>query len=272
MHTDHSSAPIFSIRFNGEQFDHRNLPIYELAHVFIGVQRLFHKAYLANEERLEKGTIPHKAERRMLALQIGTHKKGSDYYGLLPFIAEPTVIATFKTLAEYVMSGLASFALEEVLDRLKGGDDSKKQIYINSIHADVVNIVDRIDGLSGCDSIQIGCPRFNAGPPIDLNAQTRAYVHRVADEFYLGSVQELKGTVSKLYPNRSIIEIRRHPGLKKCKLFLEEKDFNHVRFDQHKNQVITVTGRPRFQVKTERRSFDEFEVTKIDSIVAGEKN
>src|SRR5438270_11225303 len=97
-----SSEVVLSVRFLGGQLDTRNLPIYDLGQVLIATQRLFHKAYLVERERLQKRAFPEKAERRRIALQVGAHEKGSDVYALVPFLADPTVLSTLKSAAEFV--------------------------------------------------------------------------------------------------------------------------------------------------------------------------
>jgi hypothetical protein len=266
MPTDNFPQPIFSIRFIGEQLDQRSVPIYELGQVFIAIQRLYHKAYLVERDRLEKGAFPDKGERQNLALQVSVREKRSDMYGLAPFLADPTFMAMFRSLTEHVLLGIESYARHKLLEWLRGDKETKKQIYIGSIHAEVVNIVDRIDGTSGCSSILIGSPTFHRGPPIQLDARTRAYAHDVSGEYYLGQVQTMRGSVYKLYPNILMVEIRRRPGSKKCKLYFNEKDFDRVRYHQIRSPLVTVTGRPRFRIGTERHSFDEFEVNKIETI------
>lgn len=254
------------MRFIGGQLDQRSVPIYELGQVFIAVQRLYHKAYLAENGQLEKGAFPNKGKRQNLALQVSVREKRSDFYGLAPFLADPIFQATFKSLTEHVLSGLLAYARQKLLELLKAEQETKKQLYIGSIHAEVVNIVDRIDGTSGCSSILIGSPTFHQGPPIQLDSRTRAYAHDVSGEYYLGQVQTMRGDVYKLYPNILMVEIRRRPGSKKCKLYFSEKDFDRVRYHQIRSPLVTVTGRPRFRIGTERHSFDEFEVTKIETI------
>ena len=108
------------------------------------------------------------------------------------------------------------------------------------------------------------CPRFDL-PRIEFDSSVRKYTRQLKGELYYGEVQKMQGRAYKFYPNISMIEIHR-TGNKKCKLFLSEDDYDKIRQDEVRSPLLTVTGRPRFRVGTERRSFDEFEVSKIIAI------
>jgi hypothetical protein len=46
--------PALWIKFSGELLDLRSIPIYELGDTLVAIQRIIHKTFLHNEERLQK--------------------------------------------------------------------------------------------------------------------------------------------------------------------------------------------------------------------------
>ena len=66
-----------------------------------------------------------------------------------------------------------AYAAKKVVDLLKAEENESRQTYIGSIQADVVNIVNRIDNIGGCDSIEIGAPRYAPQEVLTFDAGTR---------------------------------------------------------------------------------------------------
>lgn len=235
------------------------MPIYELGTAFIAIQRIFHKAHLAESHVKSKGRFPERAMRRKLALQIGAHEKRSDFFALTPILTDPVAMKAITTAGEFVFDVVKAYAAKKVADLLRRENDEARQFYIGNVQADVVNIVNRIDNIGGCDSIEIGSPRLAPQNILKFNADTRDYVRGLSSEHFLGKTQELVGDVFKLYPNMGMVEVRR-PGGKKCKIFfLDEKHFERVRLSENPSPRIRVLGRPRYRLGAEGRAFSEFE-------------
>lgn len=250
---------IFTIRFVGADLNKRGMPIYELGTALIAIQRILNKAHFAEHEQLKRGRFPDKALRRSLALQIGAHERGSDFFGLIPILTDPSSVKAIVTTVEFVFDVVKAYAVEKVVDLLNREESPSKQNYIGSIQADVVNIVNRIDNIGGCESIEIGAPRYAPQEVLRFDAGTRDYVRRLGYEHFLGRSQELVGDVFKLYPNMGMVEVRR-PGGKKCKVFLSESDdFERVRLSKSPSPRIRVYGRPRYRLGAEGKAFNEFE-------------
>lgn len=254
----HPELQVLTIRFVGEQLKKQGLPIYELGLAFVAVQRIVNKAFLALEKRLDKGSFPNKREREILALQIACYEKRSDFFALTPLIFDPVNQEIVKKCIEFVLSGIISYAIGEVLDCIRGKSNEQKNIFIGSIHADVVNIVNRIENIGGCESIEIGSPAYAPQKKIEFTEKSKEYVRHLANEPFLGQIQTIKGSVFKLYPNMEMVEIHRSGG-KKCKVFLDTKNFEEIRYGQVRSPVIEITGRPRYRMGMEGMGFDEFE-------------
>jgi len=257
---------LLTVRFIGPELNKRGMPISELGTAFIAIQRIFHKAHLAENETISKGRFPERAMRRKLALQIGAHEKGSDFFALTPILTDPTAIGAITTAGEFAFDVIKAYAAKKVVDLLKGENKDSKQFYIGNIQADVVNIVNRIDNIGGCDSIEIGSPRLAPQNILKFTAETRDYVRGLSTEHFLGKSQELVGDVFKLYPNIGMVEVRR-PGGKKCKVFfLKDEHFERVRLSDNPSPRIRVFGRPRYRLGAEGRIFSEFEGRAIREI------
>lgn len=254
---------ILTVRFVGERLKNQGMPIFELGHAFISIQRIINKAYLAQNQRLAKGKYPERVAREQLFLQIGAHEKRSDFFGLIPILSDPVATQTISSAVSYVLDAVKSYAAEKVIEYVSKEKDENKQIYIGAIHAEMVNIVNRIDNVGGCESIQIGSPSLAPDTVIELTERSRDYIRHVADEPYLGQIQTIKGDVFKMYTNLEMVEIRR-PGGKKCKVYLSTDDFDLVRLGQVRSPTIKVTGRPKYRIGQEGRFFDEFEGNSVE--------
>ena len=247
---------VLEVKFAGEQLNLHGIPIYELGTAFVSIQRMVHKAYLAQEERWERGRSPTRKEKEMLALQIGERRLSSDWFGLLPVLADPATLLVIRQTVDYVIGGLKAYAIG--LDRTRSESNESREMFIGAIYADTVNIVNRIGNVGVCESIEISSPTVRHSETITFDVSSRNYVRDLEAGSYLGNAQTIEGDVFKLYPGRAIIEILR-PGGRKCKVFLEPDNFDLVRFSQTHSARIKVTGRPRFRIGAGMRTFSEFE-------------
>ena len=253
---------VLEVRFSGEQLDVHGIPIYELGTVFVSIQRMVHKAYLSQEDRLNSGRSPARHEREMLSLQIGVRRHGSDLFGLVPVLADPTTLRVIMQAVDYLIAGLTSYAVGTVLGRVSSESDGSRQMFIGAIYADTVNVVNRIGNVGGCERIEISSPTGGTGEMVTFDASSRDYVRSLDASFYLGAVQTLEGDVFRLYPNHDVVEIRRLDG-RRCKVFLRADDFSLVRYSQTHSGRIGIAGRPRFRIGAETRTFSEFEGTTV---------
>ena len=253
---------VLEVKFSGEQLDLHGIPIYELGTAFVSIQRMVHKAHLAQENRWKAGRSPARREKEMLSLQIGVRRRSSDLFGLLPVLADPTTLWVIRRAVDYVISGLTSYAVGTVLDRVRSEPDESRQMFIGAIYADTVNVVNRIGNVGGCERIEISSPTVRTGEMVTFDASSRDYVRALDSSLYLGAVQTLEGDVFRLYPSHDIVEIRR-PGGRRCKVFLQPDDFSLVRYGQMHSGRIKVAGRPRFRIGAETRTFSEFEGTTV---------
>ena len=254
---------LFTVRFIGAGLDKHGVSIYDLAQTLLAMQRIVHKAYLAQSERLEKGAFPNKEEREQLALQLGERRRSSDAFALVPLLADPATQQLLRNVADYVISGVVGYYVGDVLKRARAEPDTDKQIFIGSIYAEVVNIVNRVDATGGVEAISIGAPALGHETIASFTPQSKEYIASLRGESYLGRKMNIKGKVYKMYPTSKIVSIRRAAG-KKVDIFLNEEDFDTIRYHPEENPYFVFHGRPRYQLGIETKEITNFEADKIE--------
>lgn len=254
---------IFTVRFMGEGLDEHGVSIYDLAQTLLAMQRIVHKAFLAQSERLEKGAFPNKEEREQLALQLGERRRTSDAFALVPLLADPSTHQLLQQIADYVISGIVGYYVGDVLKRARAERDPDKQIFIGSIYSEVVNIVNRVDATGGVEAISIGAPALGHETVAAFTPQSKEYLGSLRGEVYLGRKMNIKGKVYKMYPSSKIVSIRRAAG-KKVDIFLNEEDFEAIRYHPEENPYFVFHGRPRYQLGIETKEITNFEAESIE--------
>lgn len=256
---------LFTIRFVGDELKFHGVSIYDLSHSLLAIQRIVHKAHLCMEGSLVKGAFPDTQSRQHLALQIGERRRMSDAFALIPMLADPTIQSYLKKVAEFVVSGIVSYYISDVLNSIKKEKNHDKQIFIGSIYTEVANIVNRIDASGGVESISLGSPALNRETIASFNKDTKKYLNDLRGEVFLGNYQEIIGRVYKLYPASKIVAIRRSGG-RTVSIFLSEADFDLIRYHKESNPLFSFKGRPRFQFGVETKIISEFEADEIKYI------
>ncbi len=261
---------LYTIRFTGEGFNRRGVNIYDFGNTLLAWQRIIHKAHLAKEGRLKKGAYPKREDREKLSLQIGERRRRSDAFALVPILTDPAVQAYMKDLAGYVISGIVGYYTGNVLDAIHQEEDEDKKIFIGSLHADVVNIVNRIDASGSVDGISIGSPALERETVAAFTADTKDYLNEIRDEYFLGDYQEITGRVYKLYPNSRIVAIHIDGG-SSASIFLDDQDFEDIRYRREQSPLYVFRGRPRYQFGVVTQSISEFEADEVEYVnrVAG---
>lgn len=254
---------LYSVRFVGEELAHRGVSIYDLSTSLLAIQRIVHKAHLSIEDRLVKGAFPDSEDRERLALQLGERRRQSDAFALVPILTDPQVQQYMMKLADYVFSGIVGYYVGDVLKRVQREKDINKQIFIGSIYTEVANIVNRIDASGGVEGINIGAPSQGRETIASFDSGSKEYLSSLRGEVVLGGFQEIKGKVYKLYPASKIVAIRRGGG-RTVSVFLNEGDFDRIRYHRENNPTFIFRGRPRFQFGVETKVVSEFVADEIE--------
>jgi hypothetical protein len=253
---------LFTLRFIGDGFDLHGASIYDLGIAFMTFQRLLNKTFLLTRDRLEKGAFPKRNERQMLAMQIGERRKASDGYGLVPLLTDPTNLQILRFVGEQLMSGLIGYYVQDIMDRLKREESDEKRFYIGSIHAEVVNIVGRIDAAGGIGALEIGAPGVGHAKPVLFTEETKKYVNKLSREHFLGAKQTIRGKLVKMLPGIGVIEIR-SPGRGTVKVNVDAEIFDRVRFDKSRSDMLEFVGRPIFPLGAKSQKVYELEASDV---------
>lgn len=254
---------LLTVRFVGEALGNNGVCIYDFATSLLAVQRIINKAYLAMEGRLKKGAYPDKNAREMLSLSIGERRRSSDAFSLIPLLSDPATLDFAKKIIDYVASGIVSYYVGDVIKRVSAESDENKQQFIGAIHADVVNIVNRIDAAGGVEKIEIGSPSLGKPLLVQFDEERKQYVNDLSSQYFLGKLQTLRGRVYRLYPNSLIVTIRRSGG-RNVNVFLNAVDFDHIRYQTDGDPFVLFTGRPRYKFGIESQVVTDFEADAIE--------
>jgi len=259
--------PMLLLKFSGEQLDIRSIPIYELGETLMAMQRIVHKTYLFENNRLKKHAQLTQEERMRLSLQISERRKSSDVYALIPFLADPSTQEYLGTLLKIGLGSLAKYAWQMVL-----GEKTKKKttstsvrtrdvdgsLLVGAIYGEVVQITNHIYNIGGIDKIElISTPSLEIDP-IELTGETQKYVRNIANATYLGPEDEIIGEVHRLLPNRLVAEIKLEPA-RIVKVRMDDEAFQFVRYKTKPNQALRIRGRPVVTLGKDVSTFREFE-------------
>lgn len=200
---------LLSLKFEGQGLETRSLPIYELGVSLIAIQRIVHKAALFADGKLEKGIHLPTRKREELALQISSHKKNSDLWGLVPYLTDPALGPIFQGL---VVAGLA--ALGAYVGKNIGGTNQppKNQILIVNIFSDVRQLTDRVGNIGGVDRIELLGHGVKPGQGLVIDAETQNYVRELEHESIPGNKAIISGVVTRLLPQSFRLDIEDAPG------------------------------------------------------------
>lgn len=256
---------LFTLRFTGEALSLHGVAIYDLSHCLLAIQRIVHKADLAINDRLAKGAYPDRETRQKLALQIGERRRASDAYALVPVLADPLVQSYLLKLADYVAGGLVGYFVGDVIDRLRREKRDDMRVFIGAIYTEVANIVNRVEAAGGVEAISLGAPALQRETLAVFDARTKDYVSQLKGEYFLGTYQEIRGRVYKLYPASRIVAIRRSGG-RTVSIFLSAEDFDRIRYLRETSPMFAFNGRPRYRFGVETKAVSEFEADAVEYI------
>ncbi len=264
--------PQLWLKFSGPELDLRSVPIYELGDTLIAIQRIVHKTYLFENDRLKKHAKLRQEERRRISLQISERRKSSDLYALVPFITDPAVQQYLATLLQTGLGTLAKYVLQDVLSaegKPRMGNttlrarDVQGSVLVGAIYAETVQITNHINNIGGIESIElIPSPSLQA-PPILLTADTQNYVREIANTSYRASHEEITGYVTRLLPNRLVAEIKLAPS-RYVKVGLNDEDFRFVLYETEPEQQLRFKGHPIVKLGKDASTYQEFEAESVE--------
>jgi hypothetical protein len=251
---------LLRLRFVGEMFEHRSVPIYELGTTLIAIQRIINKAYLFRNRELHRSARLEGEQRQRIALQIGARERASDGYGLVAFFSDPFIVPIIQQVIATAITGLSAYAYYKIQQKRKAslGDH---EILIVSIYDEVRQLTDRIGSGGKAEKLELLPSRNIRAEPIIIDPKTKQYVQHLSDEPVLGAVTTITGPVLRLYPRRRMVEAMIEG--RRVKIWVSEIDFNALRYRAKVDSIVNFTGHPLYRLGAKSLRYAEFRADKV---------
>lgn len=254
------SDDILLVRFTGKNLDSSSIPIYELGSTLLAIQRVVNKAALDAEGRLEKGILLPPKERERLALQISSHRKGSDLWGFAPYLVDPAIGPILRPLIVAGVIAIGAYAWKKISPDKPQPPENKLVVHI---YPDVKQIVDRINNIGGIDRIEISQPLENDQDPVVIDADTQQYVRELEFQLVPGKKMIISGVVTRIHPQSYRLDIQDAPG-HYVHVSLDPKDFERVRrLSALWGREIRFEGIPMYRVGDSGGGIQEFRAERV---------
>lgn len=256
---------LIRLRFIGNDLKTRSIPIYELGVSLVATQRLVHKAHLLHTKKLAYTHFPKKEERRHLALQLTERKRASDGYGLNPISEDDGDVSYLSELTEVALKNIAAYSSVRDFDSFRQIEDDRKMFVINAYNQ-VADLALRVGNIGGIESIEISGRTPRPVPSVYITSETAELVRMVKGKLQRGSLQELIGDVTGLYPQTYNIRIHVKTESRNVNIRCEPQAFDEVRHFKKRNATIRVLGWPLHKMGVESLKYETFEAKEIQII------
>lgn len=256
------SDSLLQLRFIGEHLENRSLPIYELGTALVSLQRIINKAYFFDRDpdRLDRSTKLDSESRESVALQIGSRRRDSDGYGLIPFLTDPYVLPVLQQVIATAITGIGAFAYYKIHQR-KTPSKAANQTLVVAIYGDVRQLTERIGGKGKIQAIEIIPSSKVDAHRVRIDIETKNYLKQIEHEPVFGPIMRIRGKLSRLYPRRfelDIISKRR-----RVRVRLDEMDFQTARYQAKQDAVIEFKGHPIYKLGAKTGAFNTFQAESI---------
>lgn len=250
---------LLTLKFEGPQLSTRSLPIYELASSLIAIQRIVHKAALFADGKLEKGVHLSTQRREALALQISTHKKSSDLWGLAPYLTDPALGPVFQGLVVAGLTALGAY----VGNKIGKKDVPKDQVLIVNIFPEIRQLADRVGNIGGVDRIELLGPGVTTGNGLVIDVATQEYVRGLEHKLVSGKTMIISGVVTRLLPQSLRLDLEDAPG-HYVRVALDDKLFEKVRrLPVLMERQIKFEGTPLYRLGDTNSGVQEFRADRV---------
>jgi hypothetical protein len=144
-----------------------------------------------------------------LALQVSNHKKGSDLWGLRPYLTDPALGPIFQKLIAGAFLALGAYVARKIGTK---NESPKNLTLIVNIFPEVKSLTDRIGNIGGVDRIEILGQQDEAGQGLIIDSKTQEYVRDLERRLVPGNKMIVSGVVTRLLPQSYRLDIRDAPG------------------------------------------------------------
>lgn len=287
--TYNSDEPFVWVRFDGPELDIKTVPIYDLGHTFMAIQRLINKSYLFTQRQTTDIAKLTDEERQKLALRISSRERGSDIYGLAPFLMDFVVNGLLPNIVASGLLAIGDYAHKRAVSRkllnkshhkadtpiqttlpytddvaLDDAEPISNPRLLRSINSEVVELVNRIDNVSYIKVIEIRGGQYVQAPPVKLDSNTKQYVKQIQKATVLGELLEIEGFATNIDISRQMVEIQIESG-NTVKVRLNNKDIDIIikHIGEDKKQVFLFSGWPVLEFGSEGGKFSEFATNEV---------
>jgi hypothetical protein len=257
------TTEVLSIRFVGDALKTRGVAIYDLAQSLISLQRIIHKAHLAEEKRLNDTPVAFRKDREILTLRLGERRRNSDEFGLVTYLTDPALVSVMGTVVSSLITGLILYAHQRSVAS-RDGTTAPPVVFNISIYNQVVDLVNRVNAVGGVEKIEIRGSKDGTPQTVTLDESTQRYVRGLRNSLVAGETRELQGRVKELKTAYSSITIT--DGMRTIEIRLPETEFHKVRYSPAKHPWVNVRGRPIYRLGVEGDTFERFDADVVISI------
>jgi hypothetical protein len=228
---------------------------------------MIHKAHMLETQQEASRPFLSYQERSDLAFQLGRRRRGSDEYGLVPILTNPTVAQILGVYVGWIMIALTKYA-KQTIKRQVSGEDERQHIFSVFIFNQLSELAGRIHNIGGVESIQISGSTGATRETVTLDEGFKKYIRQLKDDVAHGTMREITGRVVDLLPGENAIKITRSPE-GTLKVLLGPADFDSIRYSKVKNPLVTITGEPVYRLGIETYNLEAFDGHTISIVNEG---
>lgn len=258
-----------SIRFAGPQFKTGGVPIQDLGETFITIQRMVYKAYFIQQKHSFRKAVPSDAERKLLALEIGERKRGSDIYQFIWQVVQTVQMMPIdlQDLTTQIAASLVLISGGKIWNIVTKPKKEPVDLLAIALYNEMEELADRIGKAGGIKRIEIQLE--GRRDPIIIDPKVRDEIKDARKNATLAKKrQELEGdviaphTIGEDYATvrvgveRIKVHFKTKELFRKMMLELGVRPTAHFRF----------TGRSRLMIGFDPEHFVEFFADKVEPI------
>ncbi len=140
---------------------------------------------------------------------LSSHEKGSDLWGLKPYLTDPAFGPIFQTLVATSIIALTAYVGQKIGMKK---ENPKNQILVVNIFPEMKSLADRIGNIGGVERIELLGHQDKPGQGLIIDSGTQEYVRKLAYQFVPGEKMIVSGVVTRLLPQSFQLDISDAPG------------------------------------------------------------
>ncbi|HLE92415.1 MAG TPA: hypothetical protein VI753_14780 [Anaerolineales bacterium] len=262
-----SDFPV-SIRFAGPQFKTKGVSIQDLGETFIAMQRMVYKAYFVQQKHSFRKAVPSIAERKLLALGIGDHKRGSDIYQFIwqAMQGAQAIPIDMKELTTQIAASMVLIGGGKIWNIVTKPKKESVDLLAIALYNELEELADRIGKAGGITKIEIHLEGRRA--PIVINAKLRNEIKNTRKNAKLSRKQALEGDViapHTIGEDYAIVRV----GTERIKVHFKSKGLFREMMRElgpRPTARFRFTGRPRLMIDFDPERFVEFFAETVKAI------